>query len=136
MFVIRLGILLLHVLRATTFSGNFAVNSDKGNGVKYHVEGKFSNIKTESYSPYVKIFVAGTFSADIVLPSDGIYLDRQMTSNKILSDSDPETETEAEPEPESEEPQPEPVLACRCGIELPKKLKIVGGTEVLRVGFT
>ena len=79
---------------------------------------------------------AGTFSADIVLPSDGIYLDRQMTSNKILSDSDPETETEAEPEPDSEEPQPEPVLACRCGIELPKKLKIVGGTEVLRVGFT
>ena len=58
-----------------------------------------------------------------------------MTSNKILSDSDPETETEAEPEPDSEEPQPEPVLACRCGIELPKKLKIVGGTEVLRVGF-
>ena len=84
----------------------------------------------------INIFVAGTFSADIVLPSDGIYLDRQMTSNKILSDSVPETETEAEPEAQSEEPQPEPVLACRCGIELPKKLKIVGGTDVLRVSFT
>ena len=58
-----------------------------------------------------------------------------MTRNKILSDSVPETETEAEPEAQSEEPQPEPVLACRCGIELPKKLKIVGGTDVLRVSF-
>ena len=44
MFVIRLGILLIHVIRATTFTGNIVVNSDKGNGVKYHVEGQFSNI--------------------------------------------------------------------------------------------
>ena len=53
MFVIRLGILLLHVLRATTFSGNIVVNSDKGNGVKYHVEGQFSDIMiADSYFPF------------------------------------------------------------------------------------
>ena len=55
-----------------------------------------------------------------------------MTKNKILSESEPESEPESDPVPE---PKPEPVLACKCGIELPKKLKIVGGAEVLRVCF-
>ena len=42
----------------------------------------------------IKIFVAGTFSADIVLSSDGTF-DRQKTQiNKILSESEPETEPE------------------------------------------
>ena len=49
MFVMRLimprlylGILLIHGLRAATFSGKFVSNSDKGKPVKDHVEGQLS----------------------------------------------------------------------------------------------
>ena len=60
-----------------------------------------------------------------------------MKSNTILSETDLEPETEPETEPELEpEPEPEPVLDCKCGIELPKKLKIIGGSAVPRVGFS
>ena len=85
-----------------------------------------------SLADLIKIFVAGTFSADIVLPSGGINIERKMTNNKILAEQELEPEPEPQPKPE---PEPEPVLACQCGIELPKKLKIIGGTAVLRVGF-
>ena len=96
----------------------------------------------------VKICVAGTFSAEVVLSPDGIDSDKPMTKIKrILSEPESGTEPEPEygtkprPEPEPEpkpypEPEPEPVPACKCGIELPKKIRIIGGQEVLRVGFS
>ena len=93
-------------------------------------------LKQNTPRPVTKIFVAGTFSADIVLPAGGIYTERQTTNNRILPEQ-PEPQSESEPESVSEpEPEPEPVLDCKCGIELPKKLKIIGGSEVLRVGFS
>ena len=107
------------------------------------------NNPTKKYHS-VKICVAGTFSAEVVLSPDGIDSDKPMTKIKQIR-SEPESATEPEPEygtkprpePEPEqkpypepEPEPEPVPACKCGIELPKKIRIIGGQEVLRVGFS
>ena len=102
-------------------------NSDKGKPVKYHVNGHLSQINGLILLRY---FVAGTFSVDIVLSSDG-NIDRQMRHKKkqIFSESEPESK----PEPEKE---PKPVFACKCGIELPKDKKIIGGTDVPHVGFS
>ena len=65
-----------------------------------------------------------------MLSSDG-NIDRQMRHKKkqIFSESEPESK----PEPEKE---PKPVFACKCGIELPKDKKIIGGTDVPHVGFS
>ena len=44
MSLLRLGILLLHVLRSRQFSGKFVAKSNQGSEVKYHVEGQLINI--------------------------------------------------------------------------------------------
>jgi len=107
MIAVKLKILLILVLRGTATSENIG-QIDEENDTKYHVK--------------------GTFSAEVVLSPD---------EPESGTEPEPEYGTKPRPGPEPEpkpypEPEPEPVPACKCGIELPKKIRIIGGQEVLR----